>query len=98
MRNEHRKFVPNSRSYGEIETETDHKLVKAEMNFQWYKIKIKSGKPQRKIDLKRFADKNKQREYHGEVRNNVNRIVKKDITSIMNTELENLKIWLHGNK
>ena len=74
MRNENRRFVTNSRSYGGIATETDHKLVKAEINFEWYRIKMKNEKAQRKIDIKGFADKNKQMEYYEEVRNNVNRI------------------------
>ena len=48
--------------------------MKAEFNFEWYEIKIKNERAQRKIDIKGFADKNKQMEYYEEVRNNLNRI------------------------
>ena len=74
MRNEHGRFVTNSRAYGGIETETDHKPIKTEVNFEWYKIKLKSGKPQRKLDIKGFSNKSKQNEYNEEVRNNIDRI------------------------
>ena len=73
MRNEHRRFVTNSRAYGGSETETDHKLVKTEVNFQWYKIKFISRRPQRKLNIKGFSNKNKQNEYNEEVRNNIDR-------------------------
>ena len=74
MRNEYRRFVTNLRAYGGIETETDYKLLKREVNFQWYKIKFKSEKPQRKLDIKGFSNRNKQNEYNEEVRNNVDKI------------------------
>ena len=48
--------------------------MKEEINFEWYRIKIKNEKAQRKIDIKGFADKNKQMECYEEVRNDVNGI------------------------
>ena len=35
----HRQFIQNSRSYSGIETYTDHKLVKAEMRLEWWRLK-----------------------------------------------------------
>ena len=52
MRNEHRKFVTNARSYSGIETYTDHKLVKTEVKFEWYKFKTQNEIMKPKIDIK----------------------------------------------
>ena len=44
VRNQHRRFIKDSRSYGGINLETDHKLVKTEVRIEWHKIisKMKS--------------------------------------------------------
>ena len=52
MGNEHMRFVKDFRSYGGIETDTDHKFVKTEVNFEWYKLKNNNEKSQPKIDIK----------------------------------------------
>ena len=47
-RKQHRGFVTDSRSYGGIRTNTDHKLVKASFRVEWYKLKNKTKKTKRK--------------------------------------------------
>ena len=47
IRDEHRCFVTNSRSYSGINTDTDHHLVKMEINFEWHKIKSKKTTPKK---------------------------------------------------
>ena len=42
----HRQFIQNSRSYSGIETYTDHKLVKAEMRLEWWRLKRQREKTQ----------------------------------------------------
>ena len=62
VRNSHRRFVTNSRSYGGIETETDHKLVKMELRVEWYKLKSKELKKDN-IDISNFTNKDKKEEF-----------------------------------
>ena len=72
-RTEHRKFVTNARSYGGIWTDTDHKLVKANMKVEWYKIKNRKEK-EVKVDLSNFYCEDKKAQYQDEIKNNVEKI------------------------
>ena len=38
IRNSHRKFVTDSRSYSGINTNTDHRLVKTSFTFDYHKL------------------------------------------------------------
>ena len=67
-RTKHRRFVKNARSYGGIKTNTDHKLVKATIKFEWSRLKNK--KPATiKTDTSKFGYKDKQTEYQIHVAN-----------------------------
>jgi len=63
VRTEHTKFVTNSRSTSNIHTETDHRMVKMEVNFEWYKLKNEKKDVVKKPDLSNFSNKVKQFEY-----------------------------------
>ena len=39
IKNMHKVFIKNSRSYGGISIQTDHKLVKATLKLDWYRMK-----------------------------------------------------------
>ena len=71
-RNKHKKFVTNSRSYGGILTDTDHKLVKANTNFNWPTLYSKQN-IEPKTDTTKFSDKNIQDRYREELKNNLNK-------------------------
>ena len=47
-RNQHKCFVTDSRSYGGIRLDTDHKLVKATFKIEWFKIRTYNKKKQKK--------------------------------------------------
>ena len=58
------RFVKNSRSYGGINTETDHKLVKMILHLQLYKLpKVNQDKSIKQIQLDNFAYIEKRNEY-----------------------------------
>ena len=63
VRSEHRRFVKNSKSTNNINTETDHKMVKTEMNFEWYKMKKNKKEKVEKVNMSNFSNKEKQQEY-----------------------------------
>ena len=54
-------FVRNSCSYGGIGLNTDHKLVKAELQTEWFKMKI--SKKKGSISIENFKDPRKQVKY-----------------------------------
>ena len=58
VRNKSRRFINDSRSYGEAETDSDHKFVKIE----WTKLE-KQQKAAACIDIHGFMDKEKQAKY-----------------------------------
>ena len=62
MKNTHRGFVTDSRSYGGISTYTDHKLVKATIKFTWWRKKYIQPVTT-KIDIEKLEDKSKREEY-----------------------------------
>ena len=57
------KFVSNSRSTINIETETDHKMVKMEINYEWYKLKTEKKELNKKADMSNFSITEKQNKY-----------------------------------
>ena len=59
---EHKKFVTNSRSYGGIYTDTDHKLVKTTLKVEWHKINNITEKTI-KIDTSNFYNEDIKTEY-----------------------------------
>ena len=69
-RNSHEKFVTNSRAYGGTKTDSDHKLVKMDMHFQWTKLP-KETKKATKIDTQMHTDKEKQRSFKEKVQQTV---------------------------
>ena len=44
VKQQHKRFVTNSRSYSNFKTDTDHKMVKMTIKLEWYKLK-----PARKV-------------------------------------------------
>ena len=71
----HRGFVTDSRSYGGIRTNTDHKLVKASFRVEWYKLKDKTKKTI-KIDTSNFYNEDMKTEYINEVLKGIEEITK----------------------
>ena len=71
----HRGFVTDSRSYGGIRTNTDHKLVKASFRVEWYKLKDKTKKTI-KIDTSNFYNEDMKTEYRKEVLKGIEEITK----------------------
>ena len=69
MKNTHRSFVTDSRSYGGISTYTDHKLVKATITFTWWRKKNIQPVTS-KIDIEKLEDKSKREEYQLEAKQN----------------------------
>ena len=65
-RKNHQKFVMDSRSYGGIATETDHKLVKTTLKIEWHKIKSNTEKTE-KIDISNFYNEDNKTAYRKEV-------------------------------
>ena len=59
-------FITNSRSYGGIETKTDHKLVKMTMKLKWHLMKPHKS-PKNNIDLTDINNEEKQNKYRAEV-------------------------------
>ena len=57
-----RRFVKNARSYGGTETDSDHKLVKMEIEIDWRKVNNKNKKVER-IDVNGFSNTAKREEY-----------------------------------
>jgi exonuclease III len=55
-RKKHRRFIEDARSYSGIETYTDHRLVKAKLNIEWYKMKPPKNKSKLKIEKLRQAE------------------------------------------
>ena len=70
IRNEHR-FTTDSRSFGGITTDTDHKLVKMDMHLEWYKLKGSIRGKEHKIDVRGFSDENKRVLYEKNVEKNM---------------------------
>ena len=64
---QHKNLVTNSRSYGGIESYTDHNLVKTQINFRWSKMKTTKRNTVPRINLENFNDKMKQEEYKQKV-------------------------------
>ena len=56
----HMIFVQNARSYGGINTESDHKIVITKMSIQWYKMKTTKFAP--KINISKLREKEHQTE------------------------------------
>ena len=69
MKNTHRSFVTDSRSYGGISTYTDHKLVKATITFTWWRKKYIQPVTS-KIDIEKLEDMSKREEYQLEAKEN----------------------------
>ncbi len=61
IKNRDLNFVEDSRSYGGINTQSDHKLVKTRLNIRWYRMKVNKSIPG--INLHNFKDKENQRRY-----------------------------------
>ena len=70
VRNQHRRFITNSRSYNGINTNTDHKLVKMSMKIEWYKIRSRQTKTE-KIDVGGLSEFEKRREYKTKISNEI---------------------------
>ena len=51
----HQKLITDSRSYSGISTSTDHKLVKAQIKLQWWKMSKQRTKTER-IDVEKFKE------------------------------------------
>ena len=66
VRNKYKAFITNSRSYGGITKDSDHKLVKTEMHLQWTKMQKQNTKSH-KIDTRAFTAKEKQDAYKEKV-------------------------------
>ena len=71
-KNIHKLFVQNSRSYSGIATKTDHKLVKASFNLEWWKMKIQRKKSE-KIDVDKLREPEIRKAYSEELETNLNR-------------------------
>ena len=76
VRNQHRRFITNSRSYNGINTETDHKLVKMNMKIEWHKKKSRQVKTE-KIDLSGLNEIEKQSEYSTKISKELERVKQK---------------------
>ncbi len=63
VRKEHRRFVLDSKSTNFFQTDTDHRLVKMKILFQWFKIKNGKKKKQSKADLSNFSKDDLKEEY-----------------------------------
>ena len=67
--NQHKHLTQDSRSYGGIETEADHKMVICKINIDTLKIYRKNNiKPKRNISA--FANKKNQEEYQQKINEN----------------------------
>ena len=67
VRTAHLEFVNNARSYGGISTNTDHKLVLADLTLKWYKMRQNSNNSQAKFNLNKFKDPNVKTQYKNKV-------------------------------
>eukprot|EP00794_Sanderia_malayensis_P010172 gene10172-11213_t len=63
---QHRNFVTNSRSYSGIDTKTDHRLVRANIRMDWYKMKIEKREPI--LDMDKFKNKDTRIKYKEKVK------------------------------
>ena len=62
MWKKHRIFLEDARSCNGIETNTDHRLVKAKLNIKWYKIKTKPNMS--KLNVEKLKNPEQRSEYH----------------------------------
>ena len=67
IRSAHRRFVTDSRSYGGIQSNTDHKMVKMSIKFQWYRLSPAKPPTGTKINMANFSNPMKQQEYREKV-------------------------------
>ena len=77
VRNKHKKFVTDSRSYSGIDKETDHKLVTMLMKIEWYKSKT-NGNNIVKIDVNNLTNEEKKEEYKTEISKEIDRVKQKN--------------------
>ena len=70
VRNKHLFLVTDSRSYGGIKTETDHKFVKMIMRLDWHKMKTASPK-EPKLCIDKLSDENIRKTYHDKLKANL---------------------------
>ena len=66
MKCNQRQLVKNARSYNGIKTNTDHKLVNAEIKLKWWKIKYHK-KRNEKINILKINEKEQQEKYIKEI-------------------------------
>ncbi len=76
IRNRDLVFVEDSRSYGGIQMQTDHKLVKTKLNIEWYKMKM--NRRELGINLQNFKNKENQRRYKEMIQNKLEGEERKD--------------------
>ena len=62
----HRKLFLDSRSYGNLSTPTDHKLVKAKINLEWWRLKRQFRKSER-LDVNKLRDPEMNQKYRNDL-------------------------------
>ena len=62
----HKRFIRNSRAYGGIDTDTDHKLVITHFTINWYKTKRSTTKTM-KIDYSKLDDPKLKEQYQKQI-------------------------------
>lgn len=67
VKQEHRRFVTDSRSSGNIKTDTDHKMVKMKMKISWYRLKPAKQDLEKRTNMSNFSSKIKQQQYREKV-------------------------------
>ena len=70
IKNNQRRMVIDSRSYGGIETSTDHKIVKMSFRMEWWKIR-EFKPPKRKPDLQKLQQVETRTEFKREIKEKV---------------------------
>ena len=63
VRNNYKRFVKDSRSYGGCKIETDHKLVRMRIDVNWLKVKTKKVEKEPKVNMSCFTNPIKQQQY-----------------------------------
>ena len=68
VRNSQRRYIMDARSYGGMRTDTDHKMVKGKIRYEWRKdIISKESTHTQNINIKEFNKQEKQEEYKTKV-------------------------------
>ena len=63
VRNNNKNFVTDSRSYFNIKTDTDHKMVIMAIKYKWYQLYNNKRNNTQNINIENFNNKNNQKKY-----------------------------------